>query len=134
MKFRAPKNATLHRQPFQPLTRLPPLDCRFKQNDSCISQHMPPFAGNTQSLARPNTFYKTLRNEVGTVANRLVGRKDLRDTASRETAFDHRVLQKAAQRGGGAILLHFCGSPDPSFLQQNEPFYLKTCTPVKAPP
>ena len=28
---------------------------------------------------------------------------------------------RAAQRGG-ANLLHFCGSPDPSFVQQNEPF------------
>ena len=35
-----------------------------------------------------------------------------------------RVLQGAAQRGG-AILLHFCGSPDPFFsMQQNEPFLL----------
>ena len=30
----------------------------------------------------------------------------------------------AAGKGteGGAILLHFCGSPDPFFVQQNEPF------------
>ena len=31
----------------------------------------------------------------------------------------HRVPEGAAQRG---ILLHFCGSPDPSFVQQNDPF------------
>ena len=32
--------------------------------------------------------------------------------------------------GGGAILLHFCGSPDTCFMQQKGLFYLKTCTPV----
>ena len=34
----------------------------------------------------------------------------------------HRVLQGPAQRGGGAILLYFRCSPDPLFVQQNEPF------------
>ena len=32
-----------------------------------------------------------------------------------------RVLQGAAQRGG-AILLHFCGSPDPFFMHRNDSF------------
>ena len=32
---------------------------------------------------------------------------------------DHRVLQGAAQRGAQ---FHFYGSPDPFFMQQNEPF------------
>ena len=35
---------------------------------------------------------------------------------------------------GGAISLHSCGSPDPSFKQYNEPFYLQPCTPVKGTP
>ena len=35
---------------------------------------------------------------------------------------------------GGAILLNFCGSPDPFFIQPNEPFSLKPCTPVKPTP
>ena len=44
-----------------------------------------------------------------------------------------RLLKGAAQRGG-AILLRFCGSADP-FLSRSKMslFYLKTCTPVKAP-
>ena len=33
--------------------------------------------------------------------------------------FSHGVLQGAAQKGG-AILIHFCGSPDPFFMEQNE--------------
>ena len=36
-----------------------------------------------------------------------------------------------APHRGGATLLHVCGSPGPLFVQQNEPFYLKTCTPMK---
>ena len=35
---------------------------------------------------------------------------------------NHRVLQGAAQRGEGAILLHLCGSPDTCFMQQSERF------------
>ena len=44
-----------------------------------------------------------------------------------------RVLQGAAQRGG-AILLHFGGSPGPFACSKMSLFYLKTCTPAKATP
>ena len=39
-----------------------------------------------------------------------------------DRSISHRVLQGGAQRGGGAILLHFFGSPAPFFIQQNKPF------------
>ena len=42
-----------------------------------------------------------------------------------ENEGNHRVLQGAAQR---RAQFYFCGSPGPFFMQQNEPFHLKTCT------
>ena len=35
---------------------------------------------------------------------------------------------------GGRNAFHFCSSRDPLFMQLNELFYLKTCTPVKGTP
>ena len=45
----------------------------------------------------------------------------------------HRVLQGGAQRGG-AILLNFCGSLGPSFVQQKEPFLPQNLRPREGNP
>ena len=41
-----------------------------------------------------------------------------------EFAWNSEFTRKSSGGGteGGAILLHFCGSPGPSFKQENEPF------------